>query len=117
MVFNTNITIALKNYLNKYNVKTVSLFELEYVCKGFDYLRVKIKKKEIIFEIQCPLCDQKHFYKYIISDLMKKDMLIGGCEVLNVPLFLVGKEDKIMEKVNKYEHINSEINKMICTLR
>ncbi|MDP4143460.1 MAG: hypothetical protein Q8936_03110 [Bacillota bacterium] len=113
MLFNTSVAIALKNSVGQYGIRQITLFQLEKINTLFDNFQAKVvKNKDIVFKVKCPLCGQYHYYRYNFYDLMKREMVIGGCENLGVPVFFIGKEDKVIEKVNKY----IEVNKKICAM-
>ncbi|MPN27628.1 hypothetical protein SDC9_175062 [bioreactor metagenome] len=40
-------------------------------------------------------------------------MVIGGCEKTGLPIFFIGKIDKVEEQVNKYRETRKEIYAMI----
>lgn len=114
MIFNSNICIAYKNGCGKYDVEKISLFEMKKIETLFKDFKVKINKnKEVVFTIKCSVCGNYHIYKYNVNDFINREMIMGGCEVLGMPLFFIGDCDKITQRVNKYTEINSKLRAMI----
>jgi ArsR family metal-binding transcriptional regulator len=114
LLFNMDIAIAFKNIKDQYEIEEFSLFEIEKVNKKFPSHEVKISKnKEMIIKVGCPLCGEKHYYKYNLCELLKREMTIGGCEILGMPVFYIGAKEKIEQRVNKYREINRQLFEMI----
>jgi len=105
-----NIAIAFKNMKGQYEIEKFSLFEIEKVNTKFPSHEVKINKsKEMIIKVGCPLCGEQHYYKYNLCELIKREMTIGGCEILGLPVFYIGSKEKIEQRVNKYREINRQL--------
>ena len=114
MLFNMDIAMAFKNMKGQYEIEKFSLFEIEKINKKFPSHEMKINKnKEVIIKVSCPLCGEKHYYKYNLSELLKREMTIGGCEILGIPVFYIGGKEKIEQRVNKYIEINKQLFEMI----
>lgn len=113
MVFNLNVCIALKNDFGGYNIKNVSLFNIKKIETVFTDFKVVINKnKEVIITLKCPICHNYHTYRYNINELFKREMSIGGCEVLGMPVFFIGDYNKITQQVNKFIEINNKMYAM-----
>ena len=103
LIFDTNIAMALKNSNGEYRVYEMTIFEIESMKTRFPSLSVKLHQgNEISIVVKCSLCGENHFYNYNINELLKRDMVIGGCEQLALPIFLIGKNQKVIEKVNEH---------------
>jgi len=114
LLCNTGISIAFKNSCDQYEIEQFSLFEVEKVNRRFTSMKVKINRnKEIQFKVKCPLCGEEHHYGYSIGEFIKRDMIIGGCEVLGVPLFYIGDGDKVGKRIKRYREISEELYAMI----
>lgn len=114
LLFNMDIAIAFKNIQGQYEIEKFSLFEIEKVNKKFPSHEMKINKnKEMIIKVNCPLCGEKHYYKYKLNELLKREMTIGGCEILALPVFYIGGTERIEQRVNKYREINRQLFEMI----
>jgi len=114
LIFDTNIAIALKNSSGVYKVYELTIFEIENMKFKFPSLNVKVDKgNEILIKLKCPLCGENHFYHYKINELLKMNMVIGGCEQLALPIFLIGKNKKVIEKVNEYRETIEKIYAMM----
>ena len=114
LIFDTNIAIALKELDGEYKVCELTIFEIESMKIRYPSLNIKISEgKEILIEVKCPLCSEKHFYHYNINKLLKRNMVIGGCEQSASPIFLIGKNQKVVEKVNEHRKIIKRIYAMI----
>lgn len=109
-----DIVIAFKDIKAQYEIEKFSLFQMGKVNKIFPSCEVKINNgKEMIVKIDCPLCGEQHYYKYNLFELLKREMVIGGCEIIGSPVFFIGGKEKIEERVNKYREINKELFEII----
>lgn len=114
MLLDTDISIALKNHYGQYEIREISLFELDKIKNKFPNFEAKFNRnKEVNFRLKCPLCGEYHYYSYSINELLKRDMLIGGCEVFGMPIFFIGNGRKVHQRINKYNQINKSIYAMI----
>ncbi|MGH4051884.1 MAG: hypothetical protein ACREVX_11150 [Clostridium sp.] len=114
MIFDTNIAMALKNSNGEYKIEQLTIFEIEKMKTKFSSLIINVNKgNDILVEVKCPLCNEDHLYHYNINELLKRNMVIGGCEQLGLPIFLIGKNQKIIEKVNEYKQITEKICALI----
>lgn len=113
LMYNTELSIALKDNSGLYKMCSVSLFNLNEISKVFP--RIEFKKmdnKELVFNVVCTFCGEEHRYTYSLCDLIKRDMLIGGCYVSGKPVFVIGKHSKIEGFINRH----NEISKQICEM-
>ena len=114
MIFDTNIAMALKNSNGQYKVEQLTIFEIESINTKFPSLTLKVNKgNEIVIKVKCSLCAEYHLYHYNISELLKRNMVIGGCEELALPIFFIGKSQKVIEKVNDHRKTIEKIYAMI----
>jgi hypothetical protein len=114
VLINSQISIAIKNAYDKYEIKEISIFEIEKVKKYFSCVQIKTKgHREFSFTIKCPLCSEIHSYKYNINEFLKREVVIGGCETLGIPLFYIGNESKVHERIDKVNDQKSDIIAMI----
>ncbi len=114
MLYNTELKIAVKDIDNRYNSVDISIFELDSSRKHLPNFQSKIiKAKEIRVKVKCPICGECHESKYGLSDLIKKQMLIGGCEITGTPIYFVGTPLKVNKYINKYNEINNKIYAML----
>jgi hypothetical protein len=114
LIFDTNIAMALKNSNGQYKVYQLTIFEIESINTRFPSLNLKVNKgNEIVIKVKCSLCGEDHFYHYNISELLKRNMVIGGCEELALPIFFIGKNQKVIEKVNDHRKTIEKIYAMI----
>ena len=114
MTFDTNIAMALKDCNGQYNVVEMTIFELESMNTKFSSLNVELHRgNEILIEVKCCLCGENHSYHYNIKELLKTNMVIGGCEQLALPIFFIGKNEKVIEKANKHRQTIEKIYAMI----
>lgn len=114
MIFDTNIAMALKNSNGQYKVEELTIFEIESMKTRFPSLNVEVNKgNEMVIKVKCPLCSEYHFYHYNINELLKRNMVIGGCEQLALPIFFIGKNEKVIEKVNEHRQTIERIYAMI----
>lgn len=114
MIFDTNIAMALKNSNGQYEVEELTIFEIESMNAKFPSLNIELHKgNEIAIVAKCSLCGEYHNYSYSINELLKRNMVIGGCEQLALPIFLIGKNKKVIVKVNEYRQTIEEIYAMI----
>lgn len=114
MVIDTEISVVLKNYFGEYNVKRISIFDIDNIPKHFKNIKInRCNDIEIEFTVKCPLCDEIHSYIYNIYRFTKGNMCIGGCEKLGIPIFFIGSKEKVEEKINKYKEVIKKIHVMI----
>ncbi|WP_207670516.1 hypothetical protein, partial [Haloimpatiens lingqiaonensis] len=110
MLLRTNIVIALKDAFNKYTIEETNVFKIKQINNKITPLKVSIKNKEFIFKVNCPLCNRTHVYRYNINSFVNREMLIGGCETLNTPLFFIGEEKSVMKRIDRYEQIKNQLD-------
>lgn len=114
MLFNTEISIALKDSFGRYEIIDFSIFDFTKINNRYNWLQIKLNKnKQIVFNVKCILCGKNHYYRYSVCDIVKRDILIGGCEVLGIPLFYIGNKEKVLQKIGRYVESNSIISSMI----
>lgn len=114
MLYNTNLSFALKNEMGEYEVKDFILFQLDKFNSSFKNLKVNYDKNNgITFKLRCPFCNEYHYYTYKFNTFFKSDMIIGGCENLGEQSFIIGKSDKVIERVKRYMSIKSRIYAML----
>ena len=114
MIFDTSIAMALKNSNGQYKICELTIFEIESINNKFPSIKIKVNKNnELIMKVKCSLCGEYHFYHYNINELMKRNMVIGGCEQLALPIFFIGKNQKVIEKVNEHRKAIEKIYAMI----
>ncbi|KAJ53280.1 hypothetical protein BD780_004033 [Clostridium tetanomorphum] len=114
MIFESNITFALKNECGKYIIKNTLFFKMKELDKEVTSINsIKIAKGEIIINIRCPVCCGNHCYRYSLKELACKELLVGGCEEIGIPILYIGKYNKVRKKIFNYDNINKEIYAMI----
>ena len=114
MIFDTNIAVALKDCNGQYKIEELTIFEMKSMNTKFPSLSVELNKgSDIVLKVKCPLCGYYHFYHYNINELLKRNMVIGGCEQLALPIFFIGKNLKVIEKVNEHKQTIKRIRAMI----
>lgn len=109
MILETCKTVAVKNNQGGYDIKNISIFEANDFNVCFSLAHSKKSSKNIIIKVKCPLCCNYHTYKYSTSDFLKRDLIVGGCELIGMPLFYLGNRIKVEQKVNKYNKIEKKI--------
>ena len=114
MVVNTDFAIAFRSIYGNYDFNEVSLFNLEKISGLVDGLQIYIyDNKEIVLKTECPICGKNHEFKYSMVEAMSKSVIIGGCEEVGTPIFYLGKNSKVQQRIKKYNQINTEIIAMI----
>lgn len=114
MLYNTHISMALKGCNGEYKIEDSNIFDIESLNGKFTSVSIKLdKNKGIIFMIKCPICGHRHIYSYNLSDIIKHDLVFGGCESLGLPIFFIGKNDNVKQMVRKYYEVNKNISAMI----
>jgi hypothetical protein len=114
LIYNTDLGIALKEKSGLYRMCSVSLFNLNGISKFFPLVSLeKGDNRELVFGVTCTMCGEKHHYNYSLSELIKRDMLIGGCQVTGKPVFIIGKYNKIENFINRHNEINKQIYEML----
>lgn len=108
MLIDFNKCMAFKDYNGQYDLKYINLFGIKNLEDKFKNIKVElIKNKEIRFKVYCPICGRYHFYDYDIRELVKRKMILGGCEELNIPIFYIGDSELVKNKVTKLMKINN----------
>lgn len=113
MTFNTSIAVAMKSRYGGYNIREITIFELKKADALFDNFELELKNKKIKIKFKCPICDKYHNFSYNICDVYKREILIGGCETLGVPIILLGRVDKVKYRLEKYIEINKKAYMLI----
>lgn len=114
MLLNTEICMAFKNPLGLYDITTISVFNMGDINLQFNSVMFNVKKnKEVEINIKCPICEERHKYTFQINEFINRHMVIGGCEIMGIPIFYIGKESMVREKVKKHKEINRKIHAMI----
>lgn len=109
MILETCKTVAVKNNQGGYDIKSISIFEANVFNVCFSLTHSKKCSKNIIIKMKCLLCGNFHTYKYSTADFLKRDLIIGGCELIGMPLFYIGDKIKVEQKVDKYNKIEKKI--------
>jgi hypothetical protein len=114
MLYNTELKIAVKDMESRYNMVDTSIFEIESTSKHLPNFQSKLlRSKEIQVKIKCPICVEYHETKYGIRELLKKQLVIGGCELTGTPVYFLGKPMKISKYISKYNEVNNKIYAML----
>lgn len=109
-MINSNITIALKNHMIKYEIREISIFKLSSLKYEFDSIKnVSIQDRQVCLEIVCPLCGRNHQYEYSIQEFLNSKLIVGGCKEIYIPLFYIGNHKKVIEKVKLFNSTNNKI--------
>ncbi|UZW14542.1 hypothetical protein OSC52_01490 [Clostridium pasteurianum] len=113
-LYDTNLSFALKNQVGQYDVGDFALFKINSLNDKFKGVYVKYtENKEITFKIKCPLCNKYHYYTYNLDTFFKREITIGGCELLGEQIFLIGHTEKVAGVINKYINIKSKVYAML----
>lgn len=110
MIFNSLITIALKDELGMYNIKNTDIFKLKKINKSLNNLEIEFKNKEVSIKFKCPACGKHHHFKYHVSDMFNQEVIICGCNTLGIPVLFMGNKEKVSNITGKY----NEISKKLC---
>ncbi|NEZ47412.1 hypothetical protein FDF74_09420 [Clostridium niameyense] len=114
MALQTELAIAIKNEFCEYDIVDFSLFNISKINYSNTLLKItKHKFNNIYFNVKCPLCGNIHKYNYNIVEFLKRDMIVGGCEVLGSPLFYIGKKEMVEKRANKYNEISRSLYMMM----
>ncbi|WP_097026598.1 hypothetical protein [Clostridium peptidivorans] len=109
-MINSNITIALKNHMIKYEIRKVSIFKLSSLKYEINSIKnVIIENRQVCLEIVCPLCGQNHKYEYSIQEVLNSKLIVGGCKEIYIPLFYIGDQEKVLEKVKLFNSTNNKV--------
>ncbi len=113
MLMDMDVSMAIKNIYGQYDIKSFSLFEIEKINGSFTYFKVKVTNGWIVIRIKCSLCDNYHCYRYSVNEFVRRELIIGGCESLGLPLFYIGNYNKVKEIVDKCNDINKNLRVMM----
>jgi hypothetical protein len=114
MLCNTNLSLALKNQLGKYEMLNFTIFQIKILEKQFENLNVNlINNSEISIKLKCPFCSKYHYYKFKINDFRNTKMFIGGCENLGLTIFFIGDFKKVSETIKRHNEIDNMVYAMI----
>ena len=110
MLIRTDITMAMKRSNGNYDIKDITLFDMLKLKDLDNEFEIDSNRaREATIKVKCPVCGKNHEYKYNFSDMLNRNIIIGGCENFGVPIFYVGKRKSIMQRVDRYKQVNSEI--------
>jgi len=110
MLYNALVNIAVRNSIGEYEIKGFSIFETAKNNFAFSTVEIKnYKNKELVFKVLCPYCSEHHYYKYRINEIIKRDMLIGGCHIMGYPIMFIGNYNYISEKIMQFSQVNKKI--------
>lgn len=114
LLINSKISFALKDVYGQYKIKEIFIFEIEEINKSFPYMQINSRgNKELSFSMKCPLCTETHIFKYNINEFFKREVVIGGCETLGIPLFYIGNQHKVHERIKRFNEFKSATYAMI----
>ncbi|EDK35699.1 hypothetical protein [Clostridium kluyveri] len=114
MIFETNMGIAIKTLEGNYILKNFSAFNLNKINENSTSLNVSFLNNKILsLKIKCIFCENTHYYKYSIGELIRKDMIIGGCDMLGLPILYIGNCKIIENEILKHNKVNTRIYAMI----
>ena len=117
MLIHTDVTMAMKKSNGNYDIKDITLFDMLKMKDLENEFEVDSNRaKEAVIKVKCPVCGKKHEYKYNISDIISRNIIIGGCENFGVPILYVGKRKNILQRVNRYKQDNMDIFAMVWKL-
>lgn len=102
MLFDDKVCVAFKNIDGQYISNDFSVFELNDISQNFTWVRFKMDSKNICISLQCPICGEKHIYRYKICDFVRTEVIIGGCENFGTPVFYIGNKEKVRLHVKRY---------------
>jgi hypothetical protein len=109
MLYNTDICLAVKNEQGRYIIRKFTVFELDNIFSSIPSFKLKTRKqKEIVFSVKCSLCGENHEYNFRTNEFLKRDMLAGGCETTGMPLFFIGKYERVNAHTQKHNEICSK---------
>lgn len=114
MLIESNKCFAIKDESGKYSLKEISLFTFKDLKNTIASLEdINIIDKELILHVKCPMCGEIHVYSYSIKDLLVYNgLIVGGCELLNNPIFYIGNYGKVERRITTYNEINKNIYAM-----
>ncbi|WP_353505389.1 hypothetical protein [Clostridium sp. Marseille-Q2269] len=114
MIIQTELGIAIKNAFGKYELVDFSLFNISKINKYKLGLSANsINKNTIAITVRCHICNNIHRYNYNIDEFLKRETIVGGCEVLGMPLFYIGNKATIEERVYKQNRIFDKIYMLV----
>ncbi|CDI48353.1 hypothetical protein [Clostridium tetani] len=114
MLIESNKCFAIKDESGKYLLKEVSLFKFKELMSTITSIQdIKIINKELVLHVECPICGDIHIYTYSIKDLLVYNgLIVGGCELLNNPIFYIGSYEKVTRRITTYNEINKNMYAM-----
>lgn len=110
MLYDSSLVFAIKNDIGEYNLEEVNVFNLKGSNKCLNNAEIAIRnKKEIIIKAFCPFCEEYHFYTYDISECFMREALFGGCHKNGNVVFIIGKKDNVIKRVESYREVKESI--------
>lgn len=114
LLLDNDMSIALKNNWGEYRIEEFTLFNLEKLNRDCNRFHIKLSRnRELKLIIKCPICGGYHSYSYSINELVRSDVIIGGCEIMGSPLFYIGNRDNVKCHINRFNEINKKVYAMI----
>lgn len=108
MVFDASSKIAVKcSKCGKYNIIDLNIFNLkskrEFNCScGQTLLSAHINKKELITDINCIACENKHSYRFKIREVVEGKINIITCPYNGMEIAFLGKNERVDSFVKRY---------------
>lgn len=114
MLYNFDIRIAVKDSRNCYKSYDLSIFKLKSISDYLPSVNAKINRsKKIYVRYNCPICGEEHECNYNIKDLLRKQLIIGGCDITGSPVYFIGNPIKVSKYISKYNEINNKVYAML----
>ncbi len=110
-MYNTEVSIALKNVNNSITKINTSIFELRQLCTRYHEVTITISKNKnvLCISMKCPFCNKFHSYNYKLKEVLFKDLIIGGCENSGDFILLIGKKEVVYSITKDHKDINNKI--------
>lgn len=110
MDISMEMVLASKGRDLSYNIQELNLFSLREKNQISKEVYINKKKNgDMVFSVFCNICEEYHLYNMPLKNLIKKNILVLGCNALGIPLIILGKKEDVENLVLHHNSVNYKL--------